>query len=536
MLRELGKFKESEAVYKRGLELFPESIAIQKNFANLLRHLDPIRALSIELSLVAEKFEKEHSFHTSDCISLVEILISLECYEWARTICLFAIDRVEINSSFLLVFLRLVSVYSNKNFRQDVDYLFRLIDQKLEVLPPIDSAELKFALSWLQCEQQDFDAALQTLEEARAILSKCDFSVTDDRERAFVLNNVNSWNIANALLPAQDFLRGWKLFEFGLCARAAGGQRWQRAMPKPFSDVQLPVWRGEDLSNKSILLLEEQAVGDVMQFMTLVPQLMVESRHVAVLLNNRLLSIYRRAFAKQSAEGSISFYSFQDVSSGNLNCSMFDYQSPIGSICQHRFTDIEKYGKSTQVLLHDKELATHYRGAYLGSGRYKQVVGVSWRGGGRDDRIKQKSISTDQFGKFLSRFDDIQFVSLQYGESESCVKRWQELGVNIIYDSSVNPLKNMDSWLSQVAACDSVISVANTTIHGSGGLGIPTMCFLSNQSDWRWLKNPAVERSYWYPTVGIARQALDGSWTEAFATTEHWLKSGSPMPQGLQYI
>ena len=30
LLRELGKFKESEAVYKRGLELFPESIAIQR--------------------------------------------------------------------------------------------------------------------------------------------------------------------------------------------------------------------------------------------------------------------------------------------------------------------------------------------------------------------------------------------------------------------------------------------------------------------------------------------------------------------------
>ena len=236
---------------------------------------------------------EKYFFHASDCISLVEILINLECYEWARKICLFAIDRVEVNSSFLLVYLRLVSVYSNTHNRQDVDYLFRLIDQKIETLPPIDSAELKFALSWLQCEQHNFDAAVQTLEEARAILAKCDFSVAEDRERAFVLNNVNSWNIANALLPAQDFSRGWKLFEFGLCARAAGGQRWQRAMPKPFSDVQLPVWRGEVLSNKSILLLEEQAVGDVMQFMTLVPQLMNESRHVAQ-LNNRLYQYITR--------------------------------------------------------------------------------------------------------------------------------------------------------------------------------------------------------------------------------------------------
>ena len=35
-------------------------------------------------------------------------------------------------------------------------------------------------------------------------------------------------------------------------------------------------------------------------------------------------------------------------------------------------------------------------------------------------------------------------------------------------------LKNMELWLDQVAVCDAVISVANTTIHGAGGLGKPT--------------------------------------------------------------
>ena len=41
----------------------------------------------------------------------------------------------------------------------------------------------------------------------------------------------------------------------------------------------------------------------------------------------------------------------------------------------------------------------------------------------------------------------------------------------------------MDSWLSQVAAMDAVISIANTTVHGSGGCGTPTLCLVSQQSD-----------------------------------------------------
>ena len=53
----------------------------------------------------------------------------------------------------------------------------------------------------------------------------------------------------------------------------------------------------------------------------------------------------------------------------------------------------------------------------------------------------------------------------------------------------------MDLWLSQVNACDAVLSIANTTIHGSGGLNISTMCLLSVYSDWRWLIDPEVNTS-----------------------------------------
>ena len=62
--------------------------------------------------------------------------------------------------------------------------------------------------------------------------------------------------------------------------------------------------------------------------------------------------------------------------------------------------------------------------------------------------------------------------------------------VSVFIDHEINALKDMDRWLAQVDACDAVLSVANTTIHGSGGLGKPTICLLSQDSDWRWLKTP----------------------------------------------
>ena len=54
----------------------------------------------------------------------------------------------------------------------------------------------------------------------------------------------------------------------------------------------------------------------------------------------------------------------------------------------------------------------------------------------------------------------------------------------------------------QVSICDAVVSVANTTVHGSGGLGIPTLCLVGQDYDWRWVRPElGIRNSYWYSSV-----------------------------------
>ena len=117
-----------------------------------------------------------------------------------------------------------------------------LIETHLSTLQPIQIAEFKFAVAWLESERGNFDIAVDTLKHARKILLSVDPSNIDDNEKASLLNNVNSWNMANMMLAAQDFTLGWELFEYGLRAKAPGAQKWQRAMPKPFTHSQL--WYG----------------------------------------------------------------------------------------------------------------------------------------------------------------------------------------------------------------------------------------------------------------------------------------------------
>ena len=141
------------------------------------------------------------------------------------------------------------------------------------------------------------------------------------------------------------------------------------------------------------------------------------------------------------------------------------------------------------------------------------------------------------FDKLLAhRNDGVTFVSLQYGNVKKDVDLWSKMDCRIIYDPDVDPLIDMDTWLDQVAACDAVISAANTTIHGAGGLGLPTMCLLSKDADWRWLNDSQVSRSYWYPSVGILSEKHNSGWTNVLKRSVQWVDSGCPMPSGRAFI
>ena len=93
----------------------------------------------------------------------------------------------------------------------------------------------------------------------------------------------------------------------------------------------------------------------------------------------------------------------------------------------------------------------------------------------------------------------------------------------IINDKSIDPLRDMDKWLSQVDAMDYVISVANTTVHGAGGLGKPTFCLVSNRSDWRWIDPDVHDDCYWYESVNAGFQGRNETWSQTVDKADKWL-------------
>ena len=95
----------------------------------------------------------------------------------------------------------------------------------------------------LYVHRREYDLSLNALQQARSLLGDLDSTDTDLVERAKKLNNTNSWNMGCTFLTHQLFEEGWKLYEYGLRTKAVGAQKWQRALPKPFTALNAPFKR-----------------------------------------------------------------------------------------------------------------------------------------------------------------------------------------------------------------------------------------------------------------------------------------------------
>ena len=536
LLRSQGDLENSEKVYLRGIKLHSNYLSIKINLANLYQSTKPTKAIQLYNDVINVKLENQ-SLDPEFYSALVSIISTLRESGYVHSstnllrrylTVLGPVPSLLIQLIQSIDYFTVDDAFSDSN--EFSEFIFDYLRDKMESLSIEERIELCIAVASIRVSSFDYDSSISFYKNARSYVE--DLEKQDGvgiSDKIIKLVNVLNWNYSNILLKTGQFNLGWSLFDHGLRVAAPGRQRWQRALFKPFDFTQVPLWSGQSLESKHILLLEEQAVGDVMMFLTLISKLIDEVKDgtVSLVLNNRLNPIYRRSFDQLIQQGQLRIFNRPDFAAGNVKHTMFDYQIPLGSIPQYRFsslTDFDQKIHTSYPLLSDKSLTIKVKEKLLSRGK-KPLVGISWRGGAGKSRMAEKSIDIDQFTSLLSEFSHIRFVNLQYGDASSTIEMWRQKGIDVSSITNIDPLKNMDHWLSLVDACDSVLSVANTTIHGSAGLSKPTLCLLSRNPDWRWLIDPDAKTSYWYPTVSIARQNLQGSWLPALDEARAWLRN-----------
>lgn len=301
-------------------------------------------------------------------------------------------------------------------------------------------------------------------------------------------------------------LRAFSLFSLGKFRPAWRdyGARWQSAFHEPRRPFSLPVWRGEDISGRTVLVCGEQAVGDELMFATMLPEMTARCGRLIFETEHRLVPLFRRSLP------TVEIVARRDPPARELTARSIDVQVALGDLGRYLRPDRRSFEKFRPYLRVGRGPAAEMRERYRHLAGTRPRVGISWRSGAERAGIA-RSLDTATLANLLG-CQDCWWLSLQYGDPSEDFSRLRAAGVRPPHvDAGVDALKSMDDFATQVAGLDLVVSVANTTVHLAGNLGIPTLALLPHVADWRW--RASGEACHWYPSVRLLRQDEAGRWS-----------------------
>jgi Flp pilus assembly protein TadD len=353
-----------------------------------------------------------------------------------------------------------------------------------------DGAALNEAIACCQAlleRQRDSAEILTNLAVTFQFANRIDEAM-DCMERAVASDPANcqaSFNLSLLLLLRGDYQRGWREYE----------RRWGLPeVTKP--QYPQPEWTGEDLDGKTILLQQEQGLGDTIQCLRYVP-LVVERGGKVVLRVARTLVRLAASLPSKVA-----------ITTMTARVPAFDVWCPLMSLPRIFGTRADTIPLEVPYLTVRAPLAERWRKRLATLPKLK--VGLVWAGNPLQINDFRRSIRFDTLKRLLE-VPHVSFVSLQVGPRAADLA---ELLHAAIVDLSTE-LSDFAETAGAVLNLDLVIAVDTAVAHLAGALGKPVWLMLPFSPDWRWLLDRPD--SPWYPTMRLYRQRTPGDWDDVVA-------------------
>jgi tetratricopeptide (TPR) repeat protein len=308
-------------------------------------------------------------------------------------------------------------------------------------------------------------------------------------------NPVAQFNLAVCYLLQGDYARGWPQYE----------TRWQfehLAGTEPMY-VQ-PRWHGEDLKDKTILVIGEQGHGDCIQFSRFIFNLHAMGAKIKLQVTEGLIPLLGASSLLQS------------IGRYTDDLGEFDYWVPIMSIPGILGINLDNLPKLQNYLNADAGLAQEWL-KRLGP-KHRMRVGVSWSGR-KDSWINQhKSVPFPVILELIKNNPQYEWINLQVDASAEEEEQLNQVGVTR-YPGAIQSFADTAALMMYM---DVVISVDTAISHLAGALGRPTWVMLNQYGlDWRWMLNR--DDSPWYTTARLFRQPTRGDWTSVVKKIEKYL-------------
>lgn len=304
---------------------------------------------------------------------------------------------------------------------------------------------------------------------------------------------------------------------------AAGWTNYESRLDTPqASRLALPVreWRGEPLSDGTLLVYWEQGLGDVILFASCLAEVLPRVRRLVLDVPPPLAGLFRRSFP-----GAEVVTSARDPAGAWLaGLGVIHAGVAIGSLMRLFRPERSSFPRRGEYLQADSARAAAWRErlAALGAGR---KLGISWRGGlFRTGRV-QRSLTLDALGALL-RVPGTRWVSVQYGDCSAELAALDGAGGPQVHQWP-EAIADFEELAGLLGALDGVVTVCNTTAHLAGALGAPALVLAPRGASWRYQAGEGGCLP-WYPSVKVLRQRAEGDWTTVIADAERAIRSGEP--------
>lgn len=299
-------------------------------------------------------------------------------------------------------------------------------------------------------------------------------------------NDIIKFHTGLAYLELGMWTKGWEGYEHGF-----------KAGNRVFREYRgLPAWQGE--KDKTVIVWGEQGVGDELMFMSVLPDLIRDSKKVILDCHPRLVKTFKRTFGIE-VHGTRKNHVLDW-----FPCEADSHASVTTIAAKYRNKD-EDFPRKPYLKSDDLVEARHRK---AGDGRLR--VGISWTGGLKQTRRDLRSFKLDSMLPILKQNCD--FYSLQYtpeSAREVCELEEQH-GIRVKHYPNYVECFDYDETINFIASMDLVISVCTTAIHAAGSLGVPVWIMTPSRPAWRYgIKGT---NHAWYGSASMFRQKPGETW------------------------
>lgn len=328
--------------------------------------------------------------------------------------------------------------------------------------------------------------ALGRHDEALPELDALIASTPNDPNYRFLRASIN--------LLKENFAVGWADYAY----RNLQSTRHLRMLP-------FPLWEGQPLDGKTIVIAAEQGLGDQVMFASCLPDVLaLRPKRLIVEAIDRVAPTLARSFPQceviaTKQDSKLEWVrELQDV----------DYFGLIADLPRLFRQRREDFPHHSGYFKPDPERVSYWRAQLdaLGPAR-RPRIGVTWRGGGEITRKTVRSMVVTDL-RLITEAIDATWVNLQYGDVGADLELATASGMQLAHWPQA--IKDLDEFSALISALDLVVTVCNTTVHYAGALGKEVWVMAPKVPEWRY--GLAFERMPWYPSSRVFRQPQAGDW------------------------